>query len=353
MRTKHLSLPAKLNMMVSKALIKTQLMNGCDPARAMERVNKQLCESNQQNMLVTAWLAVVELSTGRGLACNAGHENPAVCRAGSRFMIFRDKHDMSVGAFSMAKYHLREFELNPGDCLFVYTDGVPEATDVNGIIFRDDRLTRVLNENPAASPEELVTRLHGELTAFEDGTPQFDDITMLCLRYNGAGRLIVLNGPSSAGKSSIAAELCQQLIAAGRDPALLSIDDYMKIGTDEEIWEDDVFEIMPDMCRDLTAVLKEGRWVVVDHVVTSERIWQALLDAAEGCPVTSVQVTCSLETLKKREKERGNRFPGSAEASFRYLYPKEGYDLQINSEESTPQTSAETIKNYLLGNSQA
>lgn len=201
--------------------------------------------------------------------------------------------------------------------------------------------------------EELVTRVHAELEAFEDGTPQFDDITMLCLRYNGAGRLVILNGPSSAGKSSIAAELQQQLAAVGKDPVLLSIDDYMKIGTDEEIWEDDVFEIMPDMCRDLTAVLKEGRWVVVDHVVTSERIWQALLDAAEGCPVTSVQVTCSLETLKKREKERGNRFPGSAEASFRYLYPKEGYDLQINSEESTPQTSAETIKNYLLGNSQA
>ena len=80
---------------------------------------------------------------------------------------------------------------------------------------------------------------------------------------------------------------------------------------------------------------------------------QALLDAAEGCPVTSVQVTCSLETLKKREKERGNRFPGSAEASFRYLYPKEGYDLQINSEESTPKASAETIRNYLLGNFQA
>ena len=222
-------------------------------------------------------------------------------------------------------------------------------TDVNGIMFRDNRLTRVLNENPAASPEELVTRVHGELTAFEDGTPQFDDITMLCLRYNGAGRLVILNGPSSAGKSSIAAELQQQLAAAGKDPVLLSIDDYMKIAENEEIWEDDVFEIMPDMCRDLTEALREGRWVIVDHVATSERIWQALLDAAEGRPVTSVRVSCSLETLQRREKERGNRFPGSAEASLKYLYPKEGYDLEINSEEKDPKTAAETIKNHILG----
>jgi len=247
------------------------------------------------------------------------------------------------------EYHLREFELNPGDCLFVYTDGVPEATDVKGIMFRDDRLTRVLNQDPAASPEELVTRVHGELTAFEDGAPQFDDITMLCLRYNSAGRLVILNGPSSAGKSSIAAELQQQLAAAGKDPVLLSIDDYMKIAENEEIWEDDVFEIMPDMCRDLTGALREGRWVIVDHVATSERIWQALLDAAEGRPVTSVRVSCSLETLQRREKERGNRFPGSAETSLKYLYPKEGYDLEINSEEKDPKTAAETIKNHILG----
>ena len=156
-------------------------------------------------------------------------------------------------------------------------------------------------------------------------------------------KMILLNGPSSAGKSTIAHELQRKLSMRGIDAAVISIDDYMKISTDEEIWEDDVFEIMPDMCRDITAALKQGRWVIVDHVITSARIYEALLDAAAGFSILTVLVSCSLETLQKREKARGNRFPGSAEASFTYLYPKEGYDLQINSEETDPAVSAERI----------
>ena len=156
-------------------------------------------------------------------------------------------------------------------------------------------------------------------------------------------KLLLLNGPSSAGKSTIANELRRQLRLCGTDPAVISIDDYMKISTDEEIWEDDVFEIMPDMCRDIGAALRQGQWVIVDHVITSERIYDAVLEAAAGFKVTTVLVTCRLETLLKREKERGNRFAGTAEASFQYLYPKEGYDLRIDSEASEPAASAKRI----------
>ena len=155
--------------------------------------------------------------------------------------------------------------------------------------------------------------------------------------------LILLNGPSSAGKSTIANELREKLRRRGADPAVISIDNYMKISTDEEIWEDDVFEIVPDMGRDITAALQEGKWVIADHVITSARIYEALLDAAAGFRIITVLVTCSLETLQKREQERGNRFPGSAEASLRFLYPKEGYDLRIDSEQTAPAVSAEKI----------
>lgn len=156
-------------------------------------------------------------------------------------------------------------------------------------------------------------------------------------------KLLLLNGPSSAGKSTIANELRQQLRLYGTNLIVISIDDYMRISTDEEIWEDDVFEIMPDICRDISMALQQGKWVVVDHVITSARIYDAVLEAAAGFKMMTVLVTCRLETLRKREMKRGNRFAGTAEASSLYLYPKEGYDLRIDSEASEPAASAKRI----------
>ncbi len=160
-------------------------------------------------------------------------------------------------------------------------------------------------------------------------------------------KMILLNGPSSAGKSTVAEELRRRLGRDGRDAEVISVDDYMKISTDEEIWEDDVFETVPDMCRDIAAALERGKWVIVDHVITSARIWTAVLGAAAGYGVVTVLVTCSLETLLRRERERGNRFAGSAEASLKYLYPKEGYGLRIDSGETGPAEAAEKILEVL------
>ena len=159
--------------------------------------------------------------------------------------------------------------------------------------------------------------------------------------------LILLNGPSSAGKSTIAGELQRKLRRLGVDVITVSIDDYMRLSTDEEIWEDDVFEIMPDMCQDIQARLRQGKWVIVDHVITSARVYAALRDAATGFRVAAILVTCRLETLKKREQERRNRFVGSAEASWNYLYPREGYDLRIDSGETEPAAAAESILEML------
>ena len=178
-------IPAALFMMVSKTLIKNQLMTGCDPAAALERVNLQLCERNSSRMFVTVWLAVLEISTGKGLAVNAGHENPGLRRAGGDFELLKYKHNMFIGVSKKAKYQNREFELAPGDSVFVYTDGVPEATTASGEMFGEERLTETLNRNPDAEPEELIRRVHGAVDAFAGGAPQFDDITMLCLKYHG------------------------------------------------------------------------------------------------------------------------------------------------------------------------
>ena len=178
-------IPAALFMMISKTLLKNNLMSGLSTTEALEKTNSQLCERNSSMMFVTIWMAVMEISTGKGLACNAGHENPAIRHAPEMFELLKYKHDPVVGVMEKAKYQAREFELCPGDCLFVYTDGVPEATDPEGNMFGEERLCATLNENADASPEDLVIHVHESVDRFKGDAMQFDDITMLCLKYYG------------------------------------------------------------------------------------------------------------------------------------------------------------------------
>ena len=179
-------IPASLFMMVSMALIRGQVMSGRnDPAEALEMVNRQLCERNEAMLFVTVWLAVIELSTGKGVAVNAGHEKPAFRRAGEGFEMLNYKHNVPAGAYAKARYQLREFEMHPGDCLFVYTDGVAEANNTAGEQFGEKRIIETLNRDADAGPEELIRRVHEAVDRFAEGTEQFDDMTMLCFRFRG------------------------------------------------------------------------------------------------------------------------------------------------------------------------
>ena len=180
-------IPAALFMMVSKTLIKNQLMSGCDPATALSNVNIQLCEQNSAMMFVTVWLAVLEISTGKGLACNAGHENPCLRSGGGDFEALKYKHGIIVGFNKEAKFQNREFELGRGDSIFVYTDGVTEAANGKKELFGEERVIETLNQNPDGEPEALIRQMREAVDGFADGAPQFDDITMLCLKYRGAG----------------------------------------------------------------------------------------------------------------------------------------------------------------------
>ena len=179
-------IPAAMFMMTAKTLIKNQLMTGCDPAAALEHANVQLCEGNTSMMFVTVWLAVLEISTGKGIACNAGHEHPALRRADGKYELIVYDHDKVVGPLRKARYHNREFELHPGDSIFVYTDGIPEAADESEGMFGEERLTGVLNRHADAEPEELAGCVYDEICRFMGSAEQFDDITMLSLRYYGA-----------------------------------------------------------------------------------------------------------------------------------------------------------------------
>lgn len=144
-------------------------------------------------------------------------------------------------------------------------------------------------------------------------------------------KIILLNGPSSSGKSTLAREL-QKILREERKEVyeIVSIDDFLKMTTEDVIYEDDVFEISPKLCEKALEHLEAKRGVIIDHVITSERIFEQLKEMLSAYPICLVHVTCPVEILKQREAERGNRCIGSAEASFEYLYPKEGYDVTID-----------------------
>ena len=177
--------PAALFMMVSRVLIKSHLQNGESPGEALENVNNQLCESNEADLFVTVWLAVVEISTGKGVAANAGHEHPAIARSGGKFELNVYPHSPAVAVMEGIPFREHEFELNAGDRIFVYTDGVPEATNASSELFGTDRMLEALNRDPSASPEEIIANVTSGIAEFVGDAEQFDDTTMLCLYYKG------------------------------------------------------------------------------------------------------------------------------------------------------------------------
>ncbi len=181
-------IPAALLMMASKILISNHAsISDGSPARVLERVNHQICMNNPAEMFVTVWFGVLEISTGRIRAANAGHEYPAVRRAGGGFELYKDTHGFVVGGMDGVRYKEYELTLAPGDALYVYTDGVPEATNAANELFGADRMIASLNREPDAAAEKLLHNVREDIDAFVADAAQFDDITMLCLRYLGSG----------------------------------------------------------------------------------------------------------------------------------------------------------------------
>ena len=177
--------PAALFMMISKLLIKLRAYSGGDLGDMLADVNNTLCERNKMELFVTVWFAVIELSTGEGRAVNAGHEYPAVRRAGGEYELLKSKHSVPLAAMEGMHYKEHTFRMCPGDSFVVYTDGVTEATDADDTLFGETRLTAALNEAPEASPEEAVAAVRRSIDAFVGDAEQFDDITMLAFRYIG------------------------------------------------------------------------------------------------------------------------------------------------------------------------
>ncbi len=174
--------PAALFMVIAKTMLKNSAEHGHSPKDILERVNNQLCENNKFNMFVSAWIGIMEISTGKVTAANAGHEYPAIQQPGGPFQLLRDKHGMVLGGMNNIRYHEYELQLEAGGALYLYTDGVPEATNAAEKLFGTERMLHQLNQNPDATPETLLTNVKKGIDDFVMDAPQFDDITMLAIR---------------------------------------------------------------------------------------------------------------------------------------------------------------------------
>ena len=177
--------PAALFMMASKIILANNAQMGKTPAQILTDTNAAICANNKEEMFVTTWLGILELSTGKLTAANAGHEYPVVKQSVGGFELFKDKHGFVIGGMEGAKYREYELTLEPGAKLFLYTDGVPEATDAENELFGTDRMLEALNADPGASPKTAMENVRNAVDAFVRDAEQFDDLTMLCLEYKG------------------------------------------------------------------------------------------------------------------------------------------------------------------------
>ncbi|MBE6529516.1 MAG: hypothetical protein E7680_02795 [Ruminococcaceae bacterium] len=177
--------PAALFMMASKIILANNAMMGKSPAQILTDTNAAICSNNREEMFVTVWIGILEISTGKLTAANAGHEYPVLKQANGNFELVKDKHGFVIGGMDGVKYKEYELRLEPGAKLLLYTDGVPEATNAQNELFGADRMLAALNQNCEASPADTLNHLRSSVDAFVKDAEQFDDLTMLCLEYKG------------------------------------------------------------------------------------------------------------------------------------------------------------------------
>jgi sigma-B regulation protein RsbU (phosphoserine phosphatase) len=176
--------PAAFFMAVTKTLLKVIAEQYPDPGDILTKVNNDLAEGNESCMFVTLFIAIIDLKTGRVQAGNAGH-NPPVLLTRDSVSYLPSPHEPVAGAMGDLVYTTQEFALNSGDYLMLYTDGVTEAMDITRQCYSDERLLDTMEIVSRQSPEQIVRDLEKSVSEFAGDAEQSDDITMLCLRYNG------------------------------------------------------------------------------------------------------------------------------------------------------------------------
>jgi len=169
--------------MQSKALLKSYAESGMSAEAVFTAANEKLCESNEADMFVTAWMGFLNLKTGQLTFANAGHNPPVVRRAGGVEFI-RSKPSLILGWMPGVSYRVEELQLNPGDEIYLYTDGITEQPNMSGVLYGEDRLIKILSDS-AQHERPLLDAVLSDVRRHAAGAEQADDCTQLVLRYRG------------------------------------------------------------------------------------------------------------------------------------------------------------------------
>ena len=183
--TSDKGVPAALFMVMVKTLIKNRTMQGDAPGEVLQNISDQLVEGNKSGMFATVWFAILELSTGKGMATNTGNEHPILRRAGKKFELVEYEHFPPVGAVEGVRIRDHGFQLSPGDTLFVYTHGVKEVTNEKDEMFGVGRILEALNREPEASPSVLLQTVQSSIDRFSGTDSRIEGLSMLSLKYYG------------------------------------------------------------------------------------------------------------------------------------------------------------------------
>lgn len=176
-------IPAAMFMMRAKTIIKDLAESGREPDEIFTMANEKLCEDNDAGMFVTAWLGILDFTTGILRFANAGHNPPLICRSGSRPGYLKARSGLVLAGMKGIRYRKNELRLAPGDRIYLYTDGVTEATDPENRLYGEQRLLELVDRLEMASPQDLCRLVKEDIDRFAKGAPQFDDITMLSLSF--------------------------------------------------------------------------------------------------------------------------------------------------------------------------
>ena len=180
-------IPAAMFMMTSKTVIKANAERRAEVHEVFTQANEKLCEGNEAGMFVTAWMGILNTRTGLVTFANAGHNPPLIRRGNGDFEYLRVRPGLVLAGMEGIKYRKNEVQLEPGDVIYLYTDGVTEATNAKNELYGEDRLQAILNANKDADTDTICKAVQEDVNLFVGDAPQFDDITMVCLKYNGEG----------------------------------------------------------------------------------------------------------------------------------------------------------------------
>lgn len=175
--------PAALFMMHATTLIRDKAVTGKAPSEILTEVNNELYAQNKNKLFITTWLLIIELSTGKAFETNAGHEKPVICHQNGKYDFIKNKHNLALGVRSNIKLADNELQFIPGDKLFIYTDGVTEATNADQQLFGTDRLLASLDQVVDKDQRTILENVKKNIDHFVGQAEQFDDITMLGFTY--------------------------------------------------------------------------------------------------------------------------------------------------------------------------